>query len=296
MSATRIADPAHSLTPSGNLRRRMVVSRVFEGGAVAAAVLAVAVLVIVVYYVAKKGIGAISWSFLTGDLPATPGLSGGIGPAIVGTAELMLISALIATPVGVLTALYLTEFAGPRLSGAVSMLLDLMNGLPTIVTAVFVFGLLENGGQETALAAAVALAIIMIPLIARATLEALRRVPATLREAADALGVSHWRTVIGVIVPSSLSAIVTATILAVARAAGETAPVLILLSLYGPTYQLDPTKAMPNLPFQIFTLVESGYDNAVSQAWGAAFVLLTAILIANIGARTLVGRAARKYA
>jgi phosphate transport system permease protein len=134
----------------------------------------------------------------------------------------------------------------------------------------------------------------MTPLIARASVEALSRVPGTLREAADALGVARWRTVLGIILPSALNGIVTATILASARAAGETAPLLFTTTLYGSGYQLNPLHALPNIPFEIYSLSEAGYPDGVTKAWGAAFVLLAAILIANIAARTLVGRSQRR--
>ena len=203
MSATadpgRISpDPNYSLRPSGNLRRRQAISRTFVAATVACAALAVAVLFILVYYTAYHGASQLSLSFLTSDLPVV-GLSsgGGIGPALVGTIEVVLLATLIALPVGILTALYLTEFASPRIGKVLTTALEQMAGLPTIICAVFVVALLVQHYGQSAYAAAVALAIVEVPLIARATIEALRRVPGTLREAADALGVAHWRTVVG---------------------------------------------------------------------------------------------------
>ena len=297
MTASGIPDPAYALTPTGNLRRRAAISRLFESIAVGAAGLAVGVLGILVVYVAVRGLSIVSVSFLTSNLPPPTGDSGGIGPALLGTGEIVLFATLIALPVGVLTALFLNEYAGPRTAAALSLLLDLMNGLPTIVAGVFVFGLIVVPmNKQSAYAAAIALAVVMLPLIARASLEALRRIPPTLREAADALGVSRWRTVVGVILPGAASGIATATILAIARASGETAPLLFTDTLFtSPGVQLDPTQTVPNIPFEIYTLVESGYPGAVSRAWGAAFVLLAAILAANIIARTVVGRSERKY-
>ena len=189
------------------------------------------------------------------------------------------------------TAIYLNEFAGPRMNIAIRLVIDMLNGVPTIVTAVFVYGLLVVGFGFSGLAAAVALSVIMLPLIARASLEALSRVPGTMREAAEALGVSHWRAVFGVILPGASRAIVTATILAAARAAGETAPVLITNSTFGPGYQFNPLKGMASIPMTIWTLIE--YPQGEQQAWGAAFLLLVIILLANIGARTLIARAQR---
>jgi phosphate transport system permease protein len=177
----------------------------------------------------------------------------------------------------------------------VRMMLDLMNGLPTILAGVFAFAVfVATTGQESAYAAAVALAIVMTPLIARGSLEALSRVPGTLREAADALGVSPWRTIVGVILPTASGAIATATILALARAMGETAPLLFTTALYGSTTQLNPLHSVPNIPFEIWTLVESGYPGSINQAWGMAFVLVATILALNIGARLMLRRSQRK--
>lgn len=291
---SELPDPQFSLIPSGNLRRRALVSRLIEGGATAAAVLAVAVLAILVYYVASQGIGAVSWSFLTGSLPAPFGTGSGIGPAIVGTAEIVAIATLFALPVGVLTALYLSEFAGGKVASVVKLLVDMLNGIPTIVSAVFVYGLIVVASGDSGFAGALALSIVMVPLIARASLEALVRVPGTLREAADALGVSRWRTVVGVIVPGAMGGIMTASILAAARAAGETAPLLICNSLFGPNVQLNPFAAVPNIPVTILSLIEQGSPAATQMAWGAAFVLLLTILVANVGARALLARANRR--
>jgi phosphate transport system permease protein len=289
-----VPDPAYELTPSGNLRRRALVSRVIEGSATGAAVLAVAVLGIIVYYVAKQGLGAISWSFLTSDLPGSGSNSVGIGPAILGTGEIVTIATLIAIPIGVLTAVYLSEFAGPRLASIVRLLVDMLNGVPTVVSAVFVYGLIVTGSGESGFAGALTLSIVMVPLITRASLEALLRVPGILREAADALGVGRWRTVLGVILPGAKAGILTASILAAARAAGETAPLLICDSLYNPTFQLNPFAGVPNIPFTIWSLSEAGAGNSTQMAWGAAFVLLFSILVANVGVRTLVARANRR--
>lgn len=288
-------DPAAALTPSGNLRRRLVMSHVTEAGATLAAVLAVAVLGVVVYSVAKRGAGAISLDFLTKNPPLFGGPGGGVAPAIAGTALIVALATVIAAPLGVLIALYLTEFAGARPGRLVRLFLDLMNGLPTIVVGLFVFGLLVAGHQQSGLAASVALAIIMLPLIARAAQEMLLLVPGPLREAADALGVSRWRAIRGVILPGAAGGIVTGIVLAVARAAGETAPLIFLSSIFpnGLTLNLFG-QAVPNIPVSIFTLSEQADPAGYTRAWGEALVLLTFILLANIGARALLARSRRK--
>jgi phosphate transport system permease protein len=287
-------DPSHALSASGNLRRRQAVSRLFVGAAVTAAGMAITMLVILVYYVTKQGIGEISWGFLTGKLPGATGGPGGIGPALAGTAEMVMIATIIAVPVGVLTAIYLAEFASPRIGRVVRGAIDQMAGIPTIVTGLFVAGLITDHLGQSAIGAGIALSIVEVPLIARASLEAIGRVPATLREAADALGVAHWRTLLGVTLPTAAGGIVTATILAVARAAGETAPVLLTSSLYAQSYQLNPLHAVPSIPLEVLTLVNSGYSSAAKQAWGAAFLLIVVILAVNIGARVWLRRSERK--
>jgi phosphate transport system permease protein len=288
-------DPDYSLAPSGNLRRRMLISRTFVGITIAAAGLAVAVLFILVYYAAYHGASQLSLSFLTSDLPAI-GLSssGGIGPALAGTAEVVLIATLIALPVGILTAIYLSEFANPRIGKVMTTALELMSGLPTIICGAFIVGLIVSHDGQSAYAVGIALSIVEVPLIARSTIESLRRVPGTMREAADALGVAHWRTVIGVILPTASNGIVTATILAVARAAGETAPALLLSNAFGQTYQLNPGHAVATLPLEVYDLLNSGQTSSVAQAWGAAFLLMILILVVNIGARVWLRRGERK--
>jgi phosphate transport system permease protein len=290
-SATESA-PA-DFAPSGNLRRRLVISRLVQGGATASAMVAVAVLGVVVFGVLKRGASAISLAFLTRDPPKFGGPGGGIASAILGTVMIVVLAAAIAVPIGVLTALYLTEFAGrrSRFAAGVKMALNLMQGLPTVVVGLFVFGLLVKGHGNSGFAGAVALSIVMLPLIARSSQEVLLLVPGSLREAADALGVSRWRTVIGLIVPAALSGIVTGSILAIARAAGETAPLLFVDSLYTPGVQLNLFgHAVPNIPVMIFTLSEADDPTGFARAWGAALVLLALILAANIGARVLLAR------
>jgi phosphate transport system permease protein len=292
--ATRGFDPAAPLTPSGNLRRRKIVSRIVEGSATAAAVLAVAVLAIVVYSVVRKGAPALSIDFLTKNPPTFGGNSGGIAPAIVGTAVIVALATAIALPLGVLVALYLTEFAPPRIANIVRLALDLINGLPAIVIGLFVFGLMVVGHHQSAIAGSVALAIIMLPLIARGSQEVLLLVPNNLREAADALGVSRRRSVTGVILPAAVGGILTSTVLAVARAAGETAPLILVCSIFNNELHLDPTQSIANIPVMIFTLSESADPAGFARAWGAGLVLLTFILVASLAGRAALARSRSK--
>ena len=288
-----LADPSLPLTASGNLRRRSAVSCVVTIVATGSALFAVALLIEVTYTVVHKGASAVSFSFLTQNSSGLAG--GGIANALLGTIVVVAFAALIALPVGVLTGLYLTEFAGPRsrLANALKLVLDLLQGLPTIIVGIVVYGLIVASEHlETGFAASIALAIVMLPMIARSSQEMLQLVPGSLREAADALGVDRWRTVLGVILPTAAGGIATGAILSIARAAGETAPLLLVNSLYNPTQtQLNIFgHGVPTVPMYIYTTYDLPAPSAITRAWGAALVLLTAILLANIAARVLLAR------
>jgi len=286
-----IPDPSAPLTPSGNLRRRQLASRIAVFGATAAAVLAVAVLGIVIYSVVARGASALSLDFLIKGAPD------GIGPMLVGTGVIVGIAALIATPIGVAIALFLTEYAGRRLTSLIQLTLDLMNGLPSIIIGLFVFILLVEGSGQSGFFASVALAIIMVPLIARGTQEVLLLVPQNLREAADALGVARWRAVLTIVLPSAMGGILTATVLSVARAAGETAPLIFASNTFDPAnYSLNPFEALPNVPIRIFQLSEEPSPTAISEAWGLSLTLVSLILFASLGARALHARSKRRMA
>jgi len=290
-----LLDPTLPLVPTGNLRRRMVVSRIAEGGATLAAVVAVAVLAIVVSAVIRKGAPTLSIDFLTQNPAPFGAPGGGIAPAIVGTAIIVGLATLIAAPIGILVAIFLTEFAPRRIAGPILLALDMLNSLPSIVVALFVFGLLVAGHHQSGFAAAFALAIIMLPLVARATEEMLLLVPRTTREAIDALGVAPWRGVLKIVVPGAAGGIVTGVVLAIARAAGETAPVLILSSIAAQKVQTDPfSGALPNIPVTIFQLSQEADPSAYAKAWGAALVLLAFILLTNILAKAVLARSRRK--
>jgi phosphate transport system permease protein len=288
-------DPTGPLVASGNLRRRRAVNRFAEAIATGAALLAVAVLAIMVAAVAVRGAAALSVDFVT-KAPALPGQAGGgIAPAIVGTALIVGVATLIAMPLGVLIAIYLSEFASPRIGGPVRMALDLLNGLPSIVIGLFVFGLLVSGRHQSGFAGAVCLAIIMVPLIARSSQEMLLLVPRTMRDAADALGVQRWRTVLTIVLPAAMGGIVTGTVLAIARAAGETAPLIFTTSIFADKVNFDVFgSALPNIPTEIYTLSQQDDPKGITRAWGAAFVLVAFILLTNIAARALHARSQRR--
>jgi len=289
MSDQLLPDPSAPLTPSGNLRRRQLVSRAAELAATVAAVAAIAVLAIVIWTVASRGIKAIDLDFVFTGYPTR------VGPMLLGTVIIALLATLIAMPIGVLIALFLTEYSGAKGARSMKLILDLLNGLPSIVLGVFVFALLVDHKQQSAFAGAVALAIIELPLIARGSQEVLLLVPGSLREASDALGVARWRSVLTVVLPTALGGIVTSTVLAVARAAGETAPLILATSNFdGKSFVLNPFEAMPNVPVWIYKLSEEGNPEGFAEAWGMSLLLVSFILFASLGARALLARSKRK--
>jgi phosphate transport system permease protein len=288
--APEVFDPTQPLVATGNLRRRHLASRFAQGLAIAAAIAAVAVLAIVVWAVVSHGIKAISWDFITKGEPD------GIGPNLLGTGIIVGIGTLIAMPIGTLIALFLSEYAGRRGARTVQLLMDVMNGLPSIIIAVFIYILIvEPTKQQSGLAAGAALAIIEVPLIARGTQEVLNLVPTAQREAAAALGVARWRSVLTIILPAAVGGIVTATLLSVARAAGETAPVLLLSSFAkGDHFQFNPLVELPNVPVRIFQLSEEANPEGFTKAWGLSLVLIAIILVLGLGSRALLSRSKRK--
>jgi phosphate transport system permease protein len=287
--------PEFSLRASGRLRRRRLVNRLMEALGTIAALLAVAVLALVVLGVAKRGLGAISWAFFTQTAVPFGQTGGGLAHAIVGSAILIVVATVMALPVGILVAIYLTEFARPSAAAAIRTALDVLNGLPSIVIGIFVYGLLVVGHMQSGVAGGFALAVIMLPLVARSAQEVLLLVPASLREAGLALGAARWRTVLGVILPTALGGILTGTILALARAAGETAPLLFTTSIYAANHvSTDPRQALPNLPTSIFFLSESPDPADHQRAWAAALVLMTFVLIASVLGRAALARQRKK--
>jgi phosphate transport system permease protein len=290
-------DPTSPLTATGNLGRRAAVSRAIDSGSTAAALVAVGLLGIVVYGVVSRATSVLSLDFVITNPVGLHG--GGIANALLGTMVIVGFGAVIALPIGILTGLYLTEFAGQnsRTGRALKLGLDLMQGLPTIVVGLFVYGLIVLAQhKQSGFAGSIALSIVMLPLMARSAQEVLLLVPNTLREGADALGVARWRTVLTVILPASAGGIATGAILSIARAAGETAPLLICNSLFNQsTTELNLFgHGVPSIPMLILNVSDQPDPQALNQAWGAASVLLAFILLANILARTLLARTRRK--
>ncbi len=288
------AGPGPALSGDRRLRRRRLLNRVMEVSASIAALIAVAVLAIVIISVVSKGIGAINLEFLTKNAPVLEQSGGGIANAIVGTAILVALASLMAVPVGILIGIHTSEFAGARLAGSVRFALDLLNGVPTIVTGIFVFGLLIVGKAQSGWAGAFALAIIMLPIVARSAHEVLALVPKAMKESALALGVSHWKMVLRIVVPTAASGMITGALLGVARVAGETAPLLFTTSIFANGVSTNPAGALASIPVKIFSLTEESSPSAHSQAWGAALLLIFFILVLNVLARAIYARSSRR--
>jgi phosphate transport system permease protein len=294
---------AISLKATGRGRRRLLASRVAESSAVLAAVLAIAVLAVVIWSVGSRGVGAINLDFfITGPSSDFFGGTGGIAPALAGSLLLVGVATLIALPMGVLTAIFVSEFAPVRAGRQIRLWLDVLNGFPSIVIGIFVFTLavktkvplLGIGHHQSATAGGFALAVIMLPLVARSTMEVLRLVPNELREASYALGVSKWQTVIRVVLPTSFGGILTGTTLAVARAAGETAPLLFTCAIAGQIVDWNPTHSVQSIPLTIYLDSESADPALHQQAWAAAFVLILFVLVTSLTARLLLERSRKK--
>lgn len=279
------------------LRRR--VNHVMEALAWLSAAVAIAILGIVVWSVASKGWSELNLDLLT-KAPIQFSLTNapqGLANAFAGTLVIVGLATAMALPVGILVAVYLNEFAPPSVRTVVGLTLDVLAGVPAIVVGIFVFVLLvaHHGGQS-ALKGAFALAILMLPFIARATIEVLALVPNSLREASLGLGVPQWRTTLSIVLPRAIGGIVTGTVLAVARVAGETAPLLFTSSLVGPQVHWGPFQALQTIPVAIFELSESPDPKDHARAWAAGFILLLFILFASLTARWLATRNARKLA
>ena len=290
----------HSLTKASlraeGLPRRRAINKLMELGAWVATALAVATLGVVVWSVARRGAPALNLDLITktpvafnfGNEPS------GLSNAFAGTLVIVGLATLMALPVGILVALCLSEFARPMIRTSVGIALDVLNGIPAIVIGIFVFGLVVVGHGQSGFAGAFALACLMLPLVARATMEVLALVPSSLREASLALGVPRWRTTLSIVLPQTLGGILTGTVLAVARVAGETAPLLFTSSLVGTQLHWNPHHALQTVPVAIFELSESPDPADHARAWAAALVLLVFIMAASLLARSLAARSRRR--
>ena len=292
---------AHGITRADlqavNLPRRRIVNRLMQALSTLAAAIAVAALVVIVYSVAKRGAGALNLDLLTKDpsnaFSFTP-VKEGLANAFVGSLVLVGLATVMTLPVGLLVAVYLVEYAPPSIRTAVSLVLDVLNGVPAIVIGIFVYGLIVVGSGQSGWAGAFALACLMLPLLTRSTMEVLLLVPSSLREASLGLGIPRWRTTLSIVLPQTLGGVVTGTVLAVARVAGETAPLLFTSSLVGTKTSWDPFHALQSVPVAIFELSEQPDPASHARAWAAALVLLLFILLTSLTARWFATRSRRK--
>jgi phosphate transport system permease protein len=261
-----------------------------------ATVIALVPLVLVIYYLLERGLGAISWHFFASDpTGAFLGDPGGIRSALLGTIEIVALATLLSVPTGIGVALYLVEYGRTgRFAGVVRYFVDVMTGVPSIVFGLFVYITLVTGVLGSGYAAwkgSVALALLMLPVIIRSSEVVLLLVPDSLREAALALGAPRWRVVTRIVLPTAAPGLMTGSMLAVARAAGETAPLLFTSAIvFGTTYSLGGR--MNSMPIQIFNDVGQASNVLVERAWGAALTLVALVLLVTLVAR-LVARRSR---
>jgi phosphate transport system permease protein len=257
------------------------------------ALVTVGVLFFILGYLLWYGGSSLSWTFLT-HLPTPVGeAGGGMANAILGSAKLLLLASVFGIPIGFLGGVYLAEFGGQTFSFVVRYTADLLNGVPSIVMGIFAFTLVVLPMKHfSTLAGSLALGVMMIPIAVRSTEEALRTVPMMLREGALALGASKWKTIATVAVPAARKGIITGIVLDIARVAGETAP-LLFTAFSNRFWSRGWNQPTASLPVMIYTYAISPYDDWHRQAWAAALVLLTLVLVANVIARlTVSGRTA----
>jgi len=293
VSAVASPDPHDLSVRSNGLRRRRIVEKLFGLAAILSAVLACGILALVLGTLVLKGASQLDVGFFTQARPLF-GEKGGIADALVGSAIIVGMAMLMAIPVAVLVAIYMSEYAGPKVSRTLRIVLDVLNGVPAIVVGIFVFGLLVVGHGQSAVFGAFALAILMLPMVARATQEILEVVPQSLRHASLALGVTKWRTTWNVILPAAIGGILTGVVIAVARVAGETAPLLFTTSIAANAISVNVHQALPTLPVTIFSFSESPDPGEQADAWAAALVLIGFVLVMNILAKYFAGRKRRQ--
>jgi phosphate transport system permease protein len=269
--------------------RRKRTDRIMRGLLAAGTAIALIPLVLVVYFLLQKGLGAWNGKFFTTDPNGNfLGYPGGIKSAILGTIEIVTLATLISVPAGIGVALYLTEYGkASRFANIVRYFVDVMTGVPSIVFGLFIYIVLvlgHVGGGFTGWKGAVALSLLMLPIVIRASEVVLLLVPGELREAALALGAPRWRVVRSIVLPTAASGLVTGSLLAIARGAGETAP-LLFTAFGAEVATANLGHQMNALPLQIFADISSARNEVVTRAWGAALTLVLMILLLNLIAR-----------
>ncbi len=275
--------------------RRRIVSRTVVGLCGLSVVSALVPLALVFFYVVKQGFTSLNWAFFT-RMPKPVGeAGGGMANAILGTLFLIVIASTVAIPIGVIAGVYLSEYGKARFASLVRFTADVLNGVPSIVIGIFAYGLAVLPVHRfSALAGGLALGFMMIPIITRTTEELLNLVPATLREGALALGATRARAAFGVMVPAALPGILTGILLALARIAGETAP-LLFTSFNNRYFSTRLDQPIASLTVQVFTYAISPYDDWHRQAWAGALVLVALVFVFSVLARTVTRRLERMH-
>ncbi|MCL2679361.1 MAG: phosphate ABC transporter permease PstA [Dehalococcoidia bacterium] len=250
------------------------------------AVLAMTLVCMMLGYILVHGITFFNLDFITNEAAfpiGTPG--GGMRNEIIGTAIIVSLGTLIAVPVGLFAGIFLSEFASPTVASSVRFAADILSGVPSIVVGIFAYAIIVRPMHSfSAISAAVALAIIMLPVVARTTEESMRLVPGSLREAALALGITRWRSVLSVVIPGAMTGIVTGVILGMARIAGETAP--LLFTAFGSNFSFESlSEPIAALPLQIYRYAMSPYQDWLQQAWAGAFLLAMMVLVVSLAVR-----------
>jgi phosphate transport system permease protein len=276
-----------------NARRRKIISAIAEALCAIAVILALLPLAMILFYVIKQGFTSLNWAFFT-QMPKPVGEpGGGMANAIVGTLILIAIAAAVAVPIGCICGIHLAEYPRQRFSSIVRFAADVLNGVPSIVIGIFAYGLVVLPVKRfSAIAGGFALGLLMIPIVVRTTEELLRLVPSGLREGALALGATRSRAVFSVIVPAALPGILTGILVATARIAGETAP-LLFTAFNNRFWSTNIAQPIASLTVQVFTYAISPYDDWHRQAWAGAFLLVVIILMLSIAARLAVRRLER---
>ena len=280
---------AHAPLPALSFRerRRRVTSRVMLALTGLAAALTVLPLLLIFFHLIRAGVGSIDLAFFT-QLPKPVGVeNSGVGNAILGTGILVVLAGLMGLPVAIGAGIYLAESPSGRLPNAIRFITDVMNGIPSIVTGIFVWAWVVTAMGFSAFAGAVSLAIMLLPMVTRTTEEMVRLVPRELREGGLALGFTRWRTTLGIVLPAARSGILTGVLVALARVAGETAP-LLFTAFGNPFWSTRLDAPISALPVQIFQYAISPYEEQHRQAWAASLLLIALVLAVSLTARFLI--------
>ena len=280
--------PGQTLVRPLSLRRR-ITDHVMTGAAVLTVVIVLAPLVAIFGYVVYRGVGAINWAFLTQTPKPVGEAGGGMANAIVGSALILGIASLVGVPFGIGAGIYLAEFGRNRMGSVIRFTSDVLSGVPSIVIGIVAWSILVRDRGFSALAGGLALAIMMVPTITRTTEEMLLLVPQALREAAYGLGVSRWRTTLSIVLRTATSGVITGIMLAFARIAGETAP-LLFTALGNTFWNLRYNQPTAALPLQIYVYANSPYDDWHRQAWAGSLVLIVLIVASVAAVRYVVRR------